>query len=131
MAEAMFNASPPDGWGATSGGVRTAARPNDRTAPMLREIGLELPDHRPQLVTSGSIESAAIRVTMGCLDDASCPAHLKTLELRDWGVPVPAKLDDAGFRAVCDQLRRRVDGPRSEIELEQRRASARRPATVL
>jgi arsenate reductase len=131
MAEAMFNASPPAGWEATSGGVRPASRANDRTAPMLREIGLDLPGHPPQLVTREGMDRATVRVTMGCLDDASCPAHLKTLELRDWGLPDPAKLDDAGFRAVRDQLRGRVEGLRREIELAHRRTSSRLAPTTL
>ncbi|MCI4319749.1 MAG: low molecular weight phosphatase family protein [Thermoplasmata archaeon] len=129
MAEAMFNAAPPDGWRAISGGVRPAPAPNERTGPMLAEIGLTLPDHAPQLVTNEQMDRASLRVTMGCLDDASCPARLKKLELRDWGLPDPAKLDDAGFRRVRDQLRQRVEGLRAEIELERRRSAARSSPT--
>ena len=124
MAEAMFNAHPPVGWRATSGGVRPAATANPRTGPMLSEIGLGLPDHLPRRVTTEEMERASLRVTMGCLDDSSCPARLKTLELRDWQLPDPSKLDDAGFRRVRDTLRQRVEGLRAEIELEMRRAPA-------
>jgi protein-tyrosine-phosphatase len=129
MAESMFNAAAQEGWCAASGGVRPATRPNPRTGPMLAEVGLSLPDHAPQLVTNEAMERASIRVTMGCLDDASCPARLKTLELRDWGLPDPAALDDVGFRAVRDQLRDRVNGLLTEIELDKRRRAARTPAT--
>ena len=116
MAEAMFNAAAPAGWKAESGGVRPAKAPNARTGRMLTEVGLELPNHAPQLVTAEGMDRATIRVTMGCLDDASCPARLKTLELRDWGLPDPSKLDDAGFRKVRDELLQRVDALRAEIE---------------
>src|SRR5215469_3422971 len=39
MAEAFFNADPPEGWRAISAGTEPAPRPNGRTGPMLREVG--------------------------------------------------------------------------------------------
>jgi arsenate reductase (thioredoxin) len=115
MAESMFNADPPLGWRATSAGTRPAETPNPRTGDMLREIGLTLPGHRPQLLTTDLLEGAGVRVTMGCLDDASCPAQLKSLQLRDWALPDPAKLDDEGFRQVRDRLQKLVQELRIEL----------------
>jgi len=121
MAEAMFNANPPEVWTAISAGTSPAASVNSRTAPMLRELGLDLPPHPPQLLTPEMMTQARVRVTMGCLDDASCPARLKTLELRDWSLPDPALLDDNGFREVRDRLARSVKGLRTELALSDRR----------
>jgi protein-tyrosine-phosphatase len=90
---------------------------------MLAEIGLALPPHPPRLLTSEMMETAKVRVTMGCLDDASCPAQLKSLVLRDWGLPDPAKLDDAGFRRVRDELVAQVKGLRLELILGDRRTA--------
>ena len=90
MAEAMFNANPPEGWTAISAGTNPAASANPRTEPMLHELGLDFPPHPPQLLTPEMMDNARVRVTMGCLDDASCPARLKTLELRDWALPDPS-----------------------------------------
>jgi protein-tyrosine-phosphatase len=120
IAEAIFNANPPPGWRATSAGTLPSTAPNPRTAPMLAEIGLELPGHPPQQLTKELMDAADLRVTMGCLDDASCPAHLKELELRDWGLRDPAKLDDAGFRGVRDEVLRRVSRLRLEISVRDR-----------
>jgi arsenate reductase len=89
---------------------------------MLREIGLDLPSHPPRLLTPEMMDEARVRVTMGCLDDASCPAHLKTLRVTDWALADPAKLDDAGFREVRDRLRARVDGLIRELLLADRRS---------
>lgn len=125
MAESMFNADPAPGWTAISAGTRPAPTPNPRTAPMLAEVGRALPDHAPQLLTTEMMDRAQVRVTMGCLDDASCPAHLKGLELRDWALPDPAPLDDAGFRRVRDQLVSLVKGLRRELVLSDRRMSER------
>ncbi len=120
MAEALFNANPVPGWRATSAGTRPAGAPHPRTGTMLREIGLELPQHPPQGLSTELMVLARIRVTMGCLDDVSCPARLKTLELRDWGLEDPSGLDDDGFRRIRDQISDRVRGLRNELALDDR-----------
>jgi arsenate reductase (thioredoxin) len=131
MAEAIFNANPPPGWTASSAGTAPAAGPSARTGPMLAEIGLRLPDHPPRLLTPELIDSAAERVTMGCLDDASCPARLKGVAVRDWGLPDPVPLDDAGFREVRDRLVGLVRGLRTELVVADRTAAARRRSPAL
>jgi arsenate reductase len=120
MAEAMFNASPPHEWKAISAGTEPARVPNARTAKMLQEIGLEIPAHPPQLMTPEMMTRSAVRVTMGCLDSASCPAKLKTMEVTDWGLPDPAQLDDAGFRQVREGLRQRVEGLVRDLTLRNK-----------
>jgi protein-tyrosine-phosphatase len=121
MAEAIFNESPPSGWAATSAGTMPASAPSPRTAEVLREIGLEVPPHPPRLLTQELMETADVRITMGCLDSDSCPARLKTLELRDWALPDPAKLDGAGIRAVRDELRSRIKALKEELAMRDRR----------
>lgn len=125
MAEAIFNANPPSGWRAISAGTNPAPAANPRTRSMLEELGVPAPSHPPQTLDKTLIDGAPVRITMGCLDDASCPAHLKALELQDWNLPDPAKLDDAGFRAVRDQIRARVEGLRTELALSDRREADR------
>jgi len=117
MAEAIFNDRPPQGWAATSAGTMPASGPNPRTAEVLQEIGLDVPPHRPLLLTPEMMETADVRITMGCLDSESCPARLKTLELRDWALPDPAKLDGAGVRAVRDELRVRIGKLKQELAM--------------
>ena len=120
MAEAIFNADPPDGWRAVSAGTLPAQRANPRTGPMLREIGLELPVHPPQALTNEMLDTSSVRVTMGCLDSASCPARLHALGSDDWGLPDPAKLDDEGFRRVRDELHQRIARLRRELAAPSR-----------
>ena len=125
MAESMFNANPPPGWRAASAGTRPAAAANPRTRPMLEERGFALPDHPPRLLSNELMDRGKVRITMGCLDDASCPVHLKSLELRDWSLPDPALLDDPGFRAVRDEIRSRIGKLRTELILSDRREAER------
>lgn len=124
MAEAMFNADPPIGWRAISAGTDPAERPHPITGRLLAELGLELPSHAPQLLTPAMIAASEICVTMGCLDDARCPAHLKSSRGIDWSLPDPAALDEAGARAVRGELRERIHRLRAEL---QRRGGPPRP----
>jgi len=115
MAEAMFNVDPPEGWTARSAGTAPARAADPRSGPMLREIGLELPAHPPRALEPTEMNEARIRVTMGCLDDESCPARLKQLPVRDWGLDDPARLDDAGFRRVRTEIADRIRELKREI----------------
>ncbi len=123
IAEAIFNADPPTGWKAISAGTSPARAADPRTRPMLEEIGLSLPEHPPRRLSRELIDSARVRITMGCLDDASCPAHLRNVERRDWALPDPARLDDEGFRRVRDRIRTLVRGLRTELALRDRQAA--------
>ena len=68
--------------------------------------------------------TSKVIVTMGCLDSASCPAKLKVIEVRDWVLPDPAKMDDAGFRRIRQDLQSRVEGLRRELALADKRRAA-------
>ena len=120
MAEAIFNADPPTGWRATSAGTEPGRSANPRVRPMLQEIGIPAPAHPPTPLTGAMMEDSSVRITMGCLDSASCPARLKTLEVTDWALPDPATLDDEGFRRVRDDIRLRVQGLVRELALRER-----------
>lgn len=116
MAESIFNSCAPAGWQARSAGTRPASLPNPRTGPALKEMGLELPPHSPQLLTPELVREAEMVVTMGCLDEASCPAFLTSLgPVRDWGLPDPSRMDPEGFRSVRDEIVRRVGSLCTEL----------------
>ncbi|EQD34716.1 Protein-tyrosine phosphatase, low molecular weight, partial [mine drainage metagenome] len=119
MAEAVFNADPPDGWRAESAGTRPASSPNPRTSRMLAEIGLKIPSHPPRELTNAMMTEAAVRITMGCLDSASCPARLKALPLTDSGPsPTPDRSTTPGSAAFGTRLRERVERLRRELSTD-------------
>ncbi len=127
MAEAIFNADPPAGWVAESAGTEPAPRANPRTGPILAEIGIAAPGHPPQLLTNAAIDRAAVRITMGCLDHRACPARLKNAPIVDWKLPDPARLDDAGFRQVRDEIASRVRALRAELARADRTGASPDP----
>jgi arsenate reductase (thioredoxin) len=121
MAEAMFNPDPPVAWRAISAGTRPASSANPRTRSMLDELGLGSPPHPPQPGSTELMDQAQIRISMGCLDDASCSARLRSLLVWDWGLEDPSKMDDDGFRRVRGHPAALVRGLRAELLLSDRR----------
>ena len=71
----------------------------------MAEVGYDLATHRsktPAELPEGPFD---VVVSMGCGD--ACPA-LPAGRREDWDVPDPKALDEAGFRAVRDEIRARV-----------------------
>ena len=73
---------------------------------VMRELGIDLSDHRPQLLTRELAEQADVVVTMGCSD--ACP-YIPGKRYVDWDLPDPKgrPLDDV--RATRDDIARRVE----------------------
>jgi len=91
---------------AFSAGSKPSGRVDPRARRFMAEKGIDLSGHRskglndvPSDVTWDWI------VTMGCGD--ACPL-LPARHRLDWDLPDPKALDDAGFRAVRDEVERRV-----------------------
>ncbi|MCI4367240.1 MAG: low molecular weight phosphatase family protein [Thermoplasmata archaeon] len=118
IAEAIFNRDPPIGWRAESGGTRPASAADPRTARLLREAGVDPPDHPPRPVSVEEVRTAERLVTMGCLDDSSCPAFMRDRPVEDWGLPDPRRLDDVGFGQVIETIRSRVERLQQELRSE-------------
>jgi len=113
MAEAIFNAKAPPGWGAESAGVQPATAINPVVIALLREIGIELGPKRPRLVTPDIIERAWRIITFGCLD--RCPPRTKG-KSEDWPVPGSTGKTDAQLKTIRDDITRRIERLIEEIE---------------
>ena len=74
---------------ADSAGTQPATSVHGNVAIVLREVGIEISDAKPQFITNEMVEGARKIVTMGCQVDADqCPAiFIKGVE--DWGLPDP------------------------------------------
>ncbi len=116
ISEAIFNTSPPDGWHGESAGVRAADAINPVAIDLLREIGIELGDNKPRLVTPEMISSASRVVTFGCVDQ--CPIGAKE-KSEDWPLPGATGKSMEELRAIRDELRQRIALLRAKIELDE------------
>ena len=89
---------------ALSAGSKPSGRINPKAVRFMGELGYDLAAHasKPLAEISGDFDAV---VTMGCGDD--CP-WVPAKRREDWALPDPKDLDDDGYRAVRDEISRRV-----------------------
>jgi len=104
MAEAFARIHGADAVEALSAGSRPSGLINPRAVQAMAELGYDLTTHRSKALAEVDGEFDAV-VTMGCGD--SCP-WLPARRREDWKLPDPKHLDDAGYRAVRDEIAARV-----------------------
>ena len=89
--------------------VSAGTQPGDRVHPevvaVMREVGVDLSDERPQRLTQVLSEGASLLITMGCGDE--CP-YVPGLERFDWPLRDPKGLPISEVRAIRDEIRDRV-----------------------
>ncbi len=89
--------------------VSAGTQPADRVHPMvidvMREVGIDLADAKPQKLTEELAEDAELLITMGCGDE--CP-YVPGLRRLDWPLPDPKGRTLEEVRAIRDEVRRRV-----------------------
>ncbi len=106
MAAALFNRhADPAKARALSAGTRPAARVHPEVAETMREIGIEIGDATPRLLTSELAADAGWLVTMGCGDE--CPVVPGAVR-DDWPLEDPKGLPPGRVRAIRDDIERRV-----------------------
>ena len=104
MAEAFARMQGGDRVEAWSAGSRPSGVINPKAVRYMGELGYDLSTHRSKALdeVSGGFDAV---VTMGCGD--SCPWVPARIR-EDWALPDPKHLDDDGYRAVRDEIARRV-----------------------
>jgi arsenate reductase (thioredoxin) len=92
------------------------ADPEGRVHPqvvaVMRELGIDLSDRRPQPLTADLAETADVIVTMGCGD--ACP-YIPGKRYVDWELPDPKDLPIDDVRAVRDDIAKRVSALVAEL----------------
>jgi protein-tyrosine-phosphatase len=114
MSQALFERSAAARHTAASAG--SVADPDGQIHPevlaVMRELGIDLSDRRPQPLTRALAERADVVVTMGCGD--SCPV-IPGKRYLDWELSDPKGQPIAAVRATRDEIARRVDVLLSEL----------------
>lgn len=93
----------------TSDSAGSIADPQGHVHPpvveVMRELGIDLGDRRPQRLTQELTERADVVVTMGCGD--ACP-FVPGVRYIDWDLPDPKGQSTDAVRATRDEIERRV-----------------------
>jgi arsenate reductase len=106
MAAAFLNAmSAPTLVRAVSAGTRPAAKVHPEVVEVMREVGIELGEAQPRLLTPGLAAEAQWLITMGCGDE--CPV-VPGLRREDWPIEDPKGRAPEQVRRIRDEIRDRV-----------------------
>lgn len=106
MAAAWFNAlCDPARARALSAGTAPGPRVHPEVAVAMAEVGVDLSNATPRLLTDELARGAGLLVTMGCGD--ACP-HVPGLRRDDWPLEDPKGKPVARVREIRDEIRARV-----------------------
>ena len=113
MGEALFERAARGRHTARSAGTTPAEHVHREVVAVMRELGIDLADRTPRLLTRDMAEQADVVVTMGCGDE--CP-YVPGKRYIDWELADPAgrRIDDV--RVIRDEIARRVCGIVAELD---------------
>jgi arsenate reductase (thioredoxin) len=119
MSAALFERATNGRHRALSAG--SEADPNGRVHPevieVMRELGIDVSDRRPQRLTNELAQQADVVVTMGCGD--ACP-FIPGKRYVDWELPDPKGRPIDEVRATRDEIATRIEDLVTELDREQR-----------
>jgi arsenate reductase len=104
MAAAFFNARARVAR-AVSAGTQPGERVHPEVVAAMHEVGIDLSDAKPQLLTDELARGATMLITMGCGE--ACP-NVPGLKRDDWPLEDPKGKPVEKVREIRDEIRRRV-----------------------
>jgi protein-tyrosine-phosphatase len=105
IAEAYFNKYVPEGWTATSAGIKPADRVHPNAVRLMLEEGIDISYKKPQITTRELQENAEIAIIV--CSGSLCPV-VYTKHVEEWDMPDPAKMPLEEARKVRDEIKNRV-----------------------
>ncbi|MBY6709165.1 MULTISPECIES: arsenate reductase ArsC [unclassified Rhodococcus (in: high G+C Gram-positive bacteria)] len=89
-----------------SAGSAPAETINSAAVEAMAEIGIDISDQSPKILTPDAVETSDVVITMGCGD--ACPVF-PGVSYRDWALPDPAGKGLEAVRPIRDQIKARVE----------------------
>jgi arsenate reductase len=123
MSQALFERASHGQHSALSAGTTPAAQVHPEVVDVMRELGIELGDRTPRLLTEDLAARADVVVTMGCGDE--CP-FIPGKRYIDWDLTDPAGRSRDEVRTIRDDIDRRVHALLDDLGTQRSPASARR-----
>ena len=105
MSRALFERAARGRHVALSAGTTPADQIHPQVVDVMREVGIDLSNSRPQRLTRKLIEQAELVVTMGCCD--SCP-YIPGKRYVDWDLPDPSEMPVDQVRRLREEIAERV-----------------------
>jgi arsenate reductase (thioredoxin) len=105
MSQALFARAAAGRHHAISAGTTPAAHVHPEVLTVMSELGIDLSDRTPKLLTRELAEQADLVITMGCGDE--CP-YIPGKRYLDWELTDPAGLSLDEVRIVRDEIEQRI-----------------------
>ncbi len=107
MAEAFFKKYASKKLNVISAGTIPSSQLNSISVKVMKEIGIDLDDQQPKLLSNNMIESSFKTINMGCMDKESCPS-LFVKDVLDWNISDPKEKSIDEVRKIRDQIKTEV-----------------------
>jgi len=104
MAEAFFKKYAKNKFNVISAGTTPSLHLNPTVVLVMAEIGINLKNHQPKLLSSSMIENSIKTINMGCMDKESCPA-LFVNDIDNWNIDDPKEKSIDAVRKIRDQIK--------------------------
>ena len=98
-----------------SAGSDPGPRINPAAVEAMAEVGIDISDQTPKLLTHEAVETSDVVITMGCGD--ACPFYPGKTYL-DWKLDDPAGQGVDSVRPIRDDIRRRITELLTELGVE-------------
>ena len=115
MAEAFFKKYAKNQFNVISAGTSPSSHLNPVVVSVMNELGIDLENQKPQLLSSSMIENSNKTVNMGCMDKESCPS-LFVKDVDDWNIEDPKGKSIEDVRKIRDQIKNDVLNLLNSIE---------------
>jgi arsenate reductase len=86
---------------------------NPAAVQAMAEVGIDISDQRPKVLTPESVEASDVVITMGCGD--ACPIFPGKRYL-DWQLEDPAGRGVESVRPIRDEIEARIRGLLTELQ---------------
>jgi arsenate reductase (thioredoxin) len=113
MSQALFERAADGRHAALSAGTTPGERVHPQVVEVMRELGIDLADRKPRLLTTDLANQADVVVTMGCGDQ--CP-YIPGKRYLDWDLPDPKGRPLDEVRATRDEISRHVTALLAELD---------------
>lgn len=107
MAEAFFRKYAPENFNVISAGTTPSSQLNPIVVKVMQEIGIDMTNQEPKLLSENMISSSFRTVNMGCMDKESCPS-LFVKDVLDWNIVDPKEKSLDEVRKIRDQIKDEV-----------------------
>ena len=107
IADAFFRKYAQPKFNVFSAGTTPSTQLNPLVVKVMKEIGIDLDEQQPKLLSNKMIENSFKTINMGCMDKESCPS-LFVNDVLDWNISDPKEKSLDEIRKIRDTIKTEV-----------------------